>query len=142
MRPGKRIANHCFTRRAHGVAMRFLLILLVLAGCGATPEQALTGVAAVGVGSIVVIGRSPFDALYSMLAGKDCSVVRFDQGKSYCRPAEPPPEPPPYCTRSLGLANCWRDPTSLPDHPTELGDGPRVLTPEQEADRTRHWPPL
>ena len=54
--------------------MRFLLILLVLAGCGATPEQALTGVAAVGVGSIVVIGRSPFDALYSMLAGKDCVV--------------------------------------------------------------------
>ena len=44
--------------------------------------------------------------------------------------------------RSLGLANCWRDPASLPDHPTELGDGPRVLTPEQEADRTRHWPPL
>ena len=41
--------------------------------------------------------------------------MRLDQGKSYCRPIEPPPEPPPYCTRSLGVADCWRDPASLPD---------------------------
>jgi hypothetical protein len=122
--------------------MRCLVILLLLAGCGGTPEQILTGVGTLGVGSIVVIGRTPFEALYSMLSGRDCSVVRFDQGKSYCRPIEPPPETPPFCTRTLGMADCWRDPASLPDHPSELGDGPRTLTPLQEADRTRHWPPL
>ena len=48
-RPGKRTANHCFTQLAQAVAMRHLILLLLLAGCGATPEQALTGAAALGV---------------------------------------------------------------------------------------------
>jgi hypothetical protein len=34
------------------------------------------------------------------------------------------------------------DPASLPDHPPDLGDIPHPLTPEQEANRTRRWPPL
>jgi hypothetical protein len=71
------------------------------------------------------------------VTARDCSAVRLDRGKSYCRPAEPPPEPPPYCTRSLGVADCWADPAG---HPRELGDGPRTLTPTQETDRTRRWP--
>ena len=122
--------------------MRILPTLLLLAACGATPEQILTGVSAVGIGSIAIMQRSPLDALYSIASGRDCSIVRWDQGKSYCRPIEPPPEPPPFCTRSLGVADCWRDPASLPDKPTELGDGPRTLTPLQEADRVRTWPPF
>ena len=122
--------------------VRSLVLVLLLTGCGATPEQVATGVVGVGVGSIAVMQRSPFDALYSIVSGKDCSVVRLDQGKSYCRPKEPEPEVPPYCTRSLGVADCWRDPASLPDHPPELADGPRTLTPEQERDRTRRWPDL
>ena len=122
--------------------VRTLSILLLLAACGATPEQILTGVGALGVGSIAVIQRSPFDALYSTLSGRDCSIVRMEQGKSYCRPLEPPPDPPPFCTRSLGVADCWRDPAALPDKPRELSDGPRTLTPLQEADRLRTWPPL
>ena len=122
--------------------MRYIAVLLLLAGCGATPEQLATVGVAVGVGSIAVIQRSPLDALYSAVTGKDCSIVRLEQGKTYCRPVEPPPEPLPYCTRSLGLADCWRDPASLPDHPRDLGDVPHPLTPEQEANRTRRWPPL
>ncbi len=122
--------------------MKRLWMLLLVAGCGATPEQLATGAVAVSVGSIAVIQRSPLDAAYSVLSGKDCSVVRLEQGKSYCRPVEPPPEPPPFCTRSLGVANCWQDPGSLPDHPPSLGDGPSTLTPAQEADRTRRWPNL
>lgn len=122
--------------------MRWLVIPLLLAACGGTPEQVLTGVGALGVGSIAIMQRSPFDALYSMASGKDCSIVRLDQGKSYCRPAEPPPDSGPYCTRSLGVVDCWRDPAGLPGHPPELGDGPRALTPAQDADRTRRWPNL
>lgn len=95
-----------------------------------------------GIGSIAVIQRSPFDAVYSVLSGRDCSIVRWDQGKSYCRPVEPPPETPPFCTRSLGVADCWLDPASLPDQPRPLADGPSTLTPAQEADRTRRWPNL
>jgi hypothetical protein len=122
--------------------VRYFAFLLLAAGCAATPEQLATGVAGAGVGSIAVIQRSPLDAVYSALSGKDCSIVRLEQGKTYCRPTEPPPEPLPYCTRSLGVADCWRDPASLPDHPRDLGDVPHPLTPEQEANRTRRWPPL
>ena len=118
-----------------------LILLLLLAGC-VTPEQAATIGVGVTVGSFAVIQRSPFDALYSILSGKDCSLVRLDQGKSYCRPMEPLPEAPPYCTRSLGVSDCWRDPASLPDQPPQVVDGPRTLTPAQEADRTRSWPNL
>ena len=121
--------------------MRWLLILL-LAGCGATPEQVVSGVGAVGVGSIAVIQRTPADALYSIVSGRDCSLVRMDQGKSYCKPIEPPPEQQSYCTRSLGVVDCWQDPARLPDHPPQVGDVPHGLTPAQENDRTTGWPNL
>ena len=94
------------------------------------------------MGRIAVIQRDPFDALYSVISGRDCSIVRLDQGKSYCRPIEPPPEAQPYCTRSLGVADCWRDPAALPDHPPDLGDTPHGLTPVQDADRKKGWPNL
>jgi hypothetical protein len=122
--------------------MRLMLVVLMLAGCGLTPEQAATVGVAGAVGSIAVIQRSPVDALYSIVSGKDCSIVRLDQGKSYCKPVEPPPEQQPYCTRSLGVVDCWRDPASLPDHPPQVGDVPHGLTPDQEADRTKGWPNL
>ena len=123
-------------------AVRHLLILLLLAGCGARPSRWCPAAALFSIGSIAVIQRSPFDALYSVLSGRDCSIVRLDQGKSYCRPVEPPPEPQPYCTRSLGVADCWRDPGHFPNLPPQLADGPQTLTPAQEADRTSSWPHL
>jgi hypothetical protein len=119
---------------------RPIWIVLLLAGCGMTPEGLTTVVGGVGVGSIAVIHRSPFDAVWSVLTGKDCSVVRLDQGKTYCRPVEPPPPPPPYCTRSLGVVDCWADPSKVPGIGPNVADGPRTLNPQQEADRTRGWP--
>ncbi|MGE0224990.1 MAG: hypothetical protein AB7F35_18020 [Acetobacteraceae bacterium] len=119
--------------------IRRLLPLLLLTGCYATPEQYLTGVAAVGIGSIAVIGRSPLDAVYSTLSGRDCSIVRMEQGKSYCRWEDPEPKPPVFCTRSLGVVDCWKDPEKLPGQPTPVAAGPETLTPEQEAYRTRGW---
>ena len=59
-----------------------------------------------------------------------------------CRPEEPPPPAPKFCTRSLGVVDCWVDPAALSDQPHEVADGPRVLTPLQEADRTKRWPGL
>ena len=44
------------------------------------------------VSSVAMIQRTPADALYSSWwTGRDCSVVRLDQGKTYCRPSEPEP---------------------------------------------------
>jgi hypothetical protein len=119
--------------------MRALPILLLLVACGLPPEQAATVGVGVSVGSIAVMQRSPLDALYSIASGRDCSIVHWEQGKNYCLPVEPPPAPPPFCSRSLGVVDCWIDPKGLPDHPREVADGPRNLTPAQDVDRTKGW---
>jgi len=118
----------------------FLLSFLPLAGCGWSDN--LVAVAAMGanVGAVAAIQRTPTDAVYSWWTGRDCSVVRLDQGKSYCRAVEPKPEAPVFCTRGLGSVNCWQNPDMVPGHPRGVADGPAVLTAEQEADRVRQWP--
>lgn len=118
-----------------------ICLLLLLAGCDATPALvAAPIVAGVGVGSIAVLGRSPFDAAYSLATNRDCSIVRLDEGKTYCRRIKPPPPPPEFCSRSLGVVDCWADPAALPDRPHGVAQGPITLTPAQEANRTRGWP--
>jgi hypothetical protein len=114
-----------------------LPLLLLLAACD--PAALGGATAAVGVGSVVVIGRTPVDAAVSLASGRDCSIVRLDRGQSYCRPVEPPPAPPPYCTRSLGRVDCWRQPPLAIPLQDGVADGPATLTPLQEAHRTRRW---
>jgi|SRR5580704_13914364 hypothetical protein len=107
--------------------MRFGLVLFVvvlspmLSGCGAD---------------------LPVTAAISGATGLDCSVAHLNEGQRFCRPRDGVPETPLFCTRSLGVPDCWRDPSSLPNKPREIADGPRVLTPEQEKDRTSGWPGL
>jgi hypothetical protein len=117
-----------------------LLSLLPFAGCGMTDNLAATVGVAASVGTVAAIQRTPGDALYSWWTGRDCSMVRLDQGKTYCRAMEPKPEPPAFCTRSLGRVDCWQNPETLPGHPRGLADGPTVLTPAQESERVRTWP--
>jgi hypothetical protein len=117
-----------------------ILAALPLAGCGVSAQLASTIAVAGVVGTVAVFGRSPPDLVVSLISGKDCSVVRLDEGKSYCKPIEPPPKAPEFCTRSLGTVNCWADPAHLPDRPTQVADGPISLSPAQEADRTARWP--
>lgn len=111
----------------------FPAVILPLLLCGCLETAAL-----VGAGAIPVIGRSLPDAVVSTLSGRDCSVVRLDAGRSYCAAAEAVPAPV-VCTRSLGVVDCWKNPKDLGAAYTEVADGPRGLTPAQEADRTRAW---
>jgi hypothetical protein len=113
-----------------------LLPLLLLAAC----DPASLGItAAVGVGSVAAIGRTPVDAVVSLAKGRDCSVARLDRGLGYCKPEEAPPAPPPYCTRSLGRVDCWREPPLAFPMQRGVADGPVALTEAQEAHRTRRW---
>jgi hypothetical protein len=134
--------KEAFTLSPQNGRMRAILLLLacLLTACGATPEQLASGLVGFGIGTIAVIQRSPFDAVYSTITGRDCSIVRLDRGQSYCRPVEPAPPPPPFCTRSLGTVDCWQDPVRLPGQPQPVAQGPQTLTPEQEAHRLRTWP--
>jgi hypothetical protein len=131
-----------FTFRAYGGGMKLiiLVVFLPLAACGWSDNLIATALVGATVGSVATIQRTPADAVYSWLTGRDCSLVRLDQGKTYCRPVEPPPQPPVYCTRSLGSVNCWLDPAGVPGNPRGVADGPATLTAEQEADRVRTWP--
>jgi hypothetical protein len=111
------------------------LCLFLLAGC-VEPTGAFIGASAA---SVAVFGRSVPDLAVSGITGKDCSVVRLDEGKSYCAPPEPPPGTPRYCTRSLGKVDCWASPAVLPASQQGVADGP-TLSANQERDRTAPWP--
>ncbi len=58
----------------------------------------------------------------------------------FCVPLQPLPDPPPYCTRSIGAVDCWRiPPLALPARPG-LADGRQALTQLQAARRAQCWP--
>ena len=118
-----------------------LVLPIVLSGCATvTPMIGAELVGAATVGSVAAIGRTPVDAAYSLVTGKDCSLVHLDQGKTYCRRPEPKPDVPPYCTRSLGVVDCWQNPAAVQNLGPSVADGPKSLTPTQESNRTRSWP--
>lgn len=118
-------------------------MLLGLAGCGVPAGQVAVPIAVADAATVPVLGRSIGDTVYSAASGRDCSVVRLDKGQSYCKPQEPPPSPQTFCTRSLGVVDCWKNPQDLNGGPPRsVADGPSKLTPAQEADRTARWPNL
>jgi hypothetical protein len=123
----------------HALFLASLTLLPMLAACD---REASGAFAAANAASVFVFGRDIPDLAISAASGRDCSVVHFDQGKPYCRPQEPPPETPVYCTHSLGVVDCWVNPQALPGPPPEVADGPRTLTPAQDANRTHRWPDL
>jgi hypothetical protein len=114
-----------------------LPVTLLLAGC----HPAMAPFVAVGAeeaASVAVFGRGGVDMAYSALSGRDCSIVRLDRGESYCRPREIAPPPQPFCTRTLGVAECFTDPDKLPDQPPALQDGPPgpTLKPRRKPGAT------
>lgn len=117
-----------------------VVLVLLLGGC-AGPGDAILTVASIAV--VPVFGRTMPDMVYSGLTGRDCSLVRLDQGKTWCREVEAAPGPPMFCTRSLATVDCWASEAQqpLPARPG-VADGPRRLTAAQEQDRTRRWPGL
>jgi predicted small lipoprotein YifL len=117
------------------------LLLLTLAGC-ADPGPVVGSVMGANLVSVMLIGRDIPDAVVSTVTGRDCSIVRLDKGLSYCRLREPPLAPAPYCTKSIGAVDCWRQaPLTMP--PTRgVADQALMLTPAQEANRVRRWPGL
>ena len=112
-----------------------LLLLLGLSACGYAAE----GVAAADVTSVAVFGRGVLDLGVSAVTGKDCSIVRLDQGQTYCAPRERMPRPPEFCTNTLGTVQCWVNPEGFATLPHQLADSPE-LTPDQVRNINARWP--
>ncbi len=123
-----------------GAVVPSVLSMLLLAGCGAATAPGVNFAAAASLATVPALGRTAPDALISLVSGRDCSLVRMEKGQSYCRPEPPPWEEPPFCTRSLGVVECWRNPEAFGTKLTGVADGPRQPTAAQEAYRIRGWP--
>jgi hypothetical protein len=127
----------------HAISIAPGLVLLSLLGsCGPAAPVAGVGVGVLSGASIPIFHRSPIDMVLSAATRQDCSAVNLDKGERYCRSRDRAPETQEFCTRSLGIPDCWDDSSKLPNHPREIADGPRNLNKDQEADRTKRWPGL
>ncbi|MCU0985899.1 MAG: hypothetical protein MUC89_13305 [Acetobacteraceae bacterium] len=86
----------------------------LLAGCANEPllQETVLGApvslwtAGASVASFAVLQRGLVDVAYSVVTGKDCSVIHIERRGEYCR-TEPVAAPVPFCTRSLGDVDCW-----------------------------------
>ncbi|GAC1344108.1 MAG: hypothetical protein NVSMB18_21130 [Acetobacteraceae bacterium] len=120
--------------------MRSLLIVLLalLSGCAGwtAPTGALL---AADAASVVVFGRGIADLGVSAISGRDCSIVRLDQGLTYCAPFDAQEPPPVFCTRSLGVVDCWADPAMAPPPRQGVADTPPP-SPDQLHYRAARWP--
>ena len=117
--------------------MRVALLVLLIALCGcAEPAGAFVAAEAA---SVLVFGRGIVDIGVSALSGRDCSIVRLDRGMTYCAPRDSPADRTPFCTRSLGVVDCWADPGLVPGSPRGVADGPEPSA-EQQRYRAARWP--
>ena len=112
----------------------WFVILGSLSGCAAAE-----GLAVADVATVTIFGRDIVDLGTSGISGRDCSIVRLEQGKTYCAPKEQLPPALPYCTRSLADVQCWSDPDHLSPRGRSVADQP-ALTPEQEKQVAARWP--
>jgi hypothetical protein len=112
-----------------------LLLLVLLAGAGCRSEIEGTPVSLIAAGTVVtsyaVLQRSPIDAVYSLVTGKDCSSLHLERRGEYCRTREVLTAPA-FCTRSLATVDCWTE--TNPFGPQRaVADTPAA--PEREAVR-------
>ena len=110
-----------------------LLLFLLLAGTGCRSEVEGTPVSLIAAGTVVtsyaVLQRSPIDAVYSLVTGRDCSSLHLERRGEYCRTREVVTAPA-FCTRSLATVDCWTE--TAPYGPQRaVADTPPA--PEREA---------
>lgn len=58
------------------------------------------------VASFAVLQRGLLDTVYSLVTGKDCSVLNIERRGEYCRSAAVA-QPVAFCTRTIGDVDCW-----------------------------------
>jgi len=64
----------------------------------------------VSTGVTMATDKTLSDHFVSYQTGKDCSTVRVEQGRTYCREDEPNPIPNVHCYRTIGDVTCYSEP--------------------------------
>lgn len=64
----------------------------------------------VSAGMTMGTGKTLTDHAVSMYTDKDCSTVRTEQGRTYCREDEPNPAPTVHCYRTIADVTCYAVP--------------------------------
>lgn len=118
---------------------RCVLRLLIAA---AIPLAVLPGgcMAALGAGTVAATDKTPVDHVYSLVSGKDCSLIRKQRGLTYCVEDEIILETAVHCYPTLGETTCYQaaDPypggqreVSASARPAESAGGQTVRTPSK-----------
>ncbi len=83
-----------------------LACVAVLGGCAAaTPFGAVEAV------SVMASDKTLTDHAISVASGKDCSILRKEQGKTYCVEDQVNPVyPQNYCYKTIGKVTCYDRP--------------------------------
>ena len=109
------------SKRLNIFTVIFLLGATVSCGAPLTMSGA-PGVAQVDVLSVVGTDKTMFDHIVSYASGKDCSAVRVEKGKRYCKEDEPIIKPQVYCYSTLGRASCYEVPDPYANGQRETGN--------------------
>lgn len=64
----------------------------------------------ISAGVVMATDKTLSDHLVSFRTGKNCSTVRVEQGRTYCREDEPNPMPNVHCYQTLGDVMCYAAP--------------------------------
>lgn len=99
--------------------MRIAAVLtgaLLAAGCAE--------MAGVQVAVVAGTGKTMVDHAVSFVSGKNCSIVRKEQGRTYCREDEAVPAMPAHCYRTLGAIDCYAAPDPDASRRRAVPDGP------------------
>lgn len=105
-----------FTRRAPRVwALRLLAALAPVAilpgGCAAV----------LGAGAVAATDKTPVDHVYSLVSGKNCSLVRKQRGLTYCVEDEVVLETALHCYPTLGEVTCYSTADPFPGGQRAIG---------------------
>jgi hypothetical protein len=100
--------------------MRWLVLALMMrciAGC--------SELSSLSTASLVGTDKTLVDHAVSLVTGKDCSLVRKEQGLTYCREDEvTPPDSILYCYHTLGEVTCYDRPNPYGGRQQRIGSEP------------------
>lgn len=92
------------------------VLVVTLGACSfytVVPRAAIKTVAnfsIISTAMVMATDKTLSDHLVSYNTGKDCSTVRVEQGRTYCREDEPNPIANVHCYQTLGDVMCYTAP--------------------------------